>query len=346
MSVTTAGITHNRLTSSQAVCSRWRRWTRWSCGCSSTAACNPSPRGSPTELIGLDPRVPPRVGRRVLRLRIAEGADAPRARRVRGGHRAVVLHAGAHAHASWPANVNRSGNVLAALLGIVTPFCSCSAVPLFIGFVTAGVPLGVTFSFLISAPMVNEVAVVLLFGLFGWKVAAILHCPRAWSSPSSRAGSSADCASSATSKSGSSRPRPEARACPTSNSTGPTASRPAWQAMRDIVGKVWPYVLAGHRRWRRHPRLRARELHGVHHGQGRVVERPGGGAHRHPDVLERRRHHPGRAGPARQGRRSRHRARIHDGRHRTVAAGGRSSCAAFSNPRSSPCSSAWSARAS
>lgn len=65
------------------------------------------------------------------------------------------------------------GNVLAALLGIVTPFCSCSAIPLFIGFVTAGIPLGVTFSFLISAPMVNEVAVVLLFGLLGWEVAAI-----------------------------------------------------------------------------------------------------------------------------------------------------------------------------
>jgi len=65
------------------------------------------------------------------------------------------------------------GNVLAALLGIATPFCSCSAVPLFIGFLTAGVPLGVTFSFLISAPMVNEVALALLFGLFGWKVAAL-----------------------------------------------------------------------------------------------------------------------------------------------------------------------------
>jgi uncharacterized membrane protein YraQ (UPF0718 family) len=65
------------------------------------------------------------------------------------------------------------GNVLAALLGVVTPFCSCSAVPLFIGFVTAGVPLGVTLSFLISAPMVNEIALVLLFGLFGWKVAAL-----------------------------------------------------------------------------------------------------------------------------------------------------------------------------
>jgi len=65
------------------------------------------------------------------------------------------------------------GNIFAALLGIVTPFCSCSAVPLFIGFVEAGVPLGVTFSFLISSPMVNEVAVVLLWGLFGWKIAAI-----------------------------------------------------------------------------------------------------------------------------------------------------------------------------
>lgn len=65
------------------------------------------------------------------------------------------------------------GNVLAALLGIVTPFCSCSAVPLFIGFVTAGVPLGVTFSFLIAAPMVNEIALGLLYGLLGWKVAAL-----------------------------------------------------------------------------------------------------------------------------------------------------------------------------
>jgi uncharacterized membrane protein YraQ (UPF0718 family) len=65
------------------------------------------------------------------------------------------------------------GNGAAALLGVVTPFCSCSAVPLFIGFVEAGVPLGVTFSFLISSPMVNEVALVLLYGLFGWRIAAL-----------------------------------------------------------------------------------------------------------------------------------------------------------------------------
>ena len=65
------------------------------------------------------------------------------------------------------------GNAMAATLGIVTPFCSCSAVPLFIGFLQAGVPLGVTFSFLISAPMVNEVALALLFGMFGWRVAML-----------------------------------------------------------------------------------------------------------------------------------------------------------------------------
>lgn len=64
-----------------------------------------------------------------------------------------------------------AGNVLASLLGIVTPFCSCSAIPLFLGFVESGIPLGVTFSFLIAAPMINEVALVLLFGLFGWQTA-------------------------------------------------------------------------------------------------------------------------------------------------------------------------------
>ena len=66
-----------------------------------------------------------------------------------------------------------TGNILASTLGIVTPFCSCSAIPLFLGFVQSGVPLGVTFSFLIAAPMINEVALVLLFGLFGWKTALL-----------------------------------------------------------------------------------------------------------------------------------------------------------------------------
>jgi len=81
--------------------------------------------------------------------------SAERTRRILGGKKSFV------------------GNILAAMLGIVTPFCSCSAVPLFIGFVETGVPLGVTFSFLISAPMINEIALVLLFGLFGWKRALL-----------------------------------------------------------------------------------------------------------------------------------------------------------------------------
>jgi uncharacterized protein len=66
-----------------------------------------------------------------------------------------------------------TGNILASLLGVVTPFCSCSAIPLFLGFVESGIPLGVTFSFLIASPMINEVAVILLFGLFGWKTTVI-----------------------------------------------------------------------------------------------------------------------------------------------------------------------------
>ena len=65
------------------------------------------------------------------------------------------------------------GNILASLFGIITPFCSCSAIPLFLGFIQARIPVGVTFSFLISSPMNNEIAIALLFGLFGWKVTAI-----------------------------------------------------------------------------------------------------------------------------------------------------------------------------
>ena len=65
------------------------------------------------------------------------------------------------------------GNVMASLLGILTPFCSCSAIPLFLGFVETGIPLGITFSFLIAAPMINEVAVIMLFSMFGWKVGLI-----------------------------------------------------------------------------------------------------------------------------------------------------------------------------
>jgi uncharacterized protein len=135
-------------------------------------------------------------------------------------------------------------NVMAASLGIVTPFCSCSAVPLFIGFVQAGVPLGVTFSFLISAPMVNEVALVLLFGMFGWKIALLylvlglmvaivagwvigLLQMEAWLEDWVR-----------------DMPRIQAAAGQAPVSLGERVDA-GMTGVREIVGKVWPYIVAG-----------------------------------------------------------------------------------------------------
>ena len=135
------------------------------------------------------------------------------------------------------------GNTLAAMLGIVTPFCSCSAVPLFIGFVESGVPLGVTFSFLIAAPLINEVAVVLLYGLFGWRVAALyitsgltiaivagfiigkLNLERyvedfVWQLQLAHGGAQEQL-------------------------TWDIRVERAWGSVKDIVGKVWLYVVAG-----------------------------------------------------------------------------------------------------
>lgn len=136
------------------------------------------------------------------------------------------------------------GNVLAALLGIVTPFCTCSAVPLFIGFLTAGVPLGVTFSFLISAPMVNEIALALLFGLFGWKI-ALLYLGLGLSV--------AIVAGWVIGRLEMERHLEEwVLTVPRSEAVyeaegGVWAERLAAgrMAVRDIVGKVWPYILAG-----------------------------------------------------------------------------------------------------
>jgi hypothetical protein len=136
------------------------------------------------------------------------------------------------------------GNVMASLLGIVTPFCSCSAVPLFIGFVQAGVPLGVTFSFLISAPMVNEVALALLFALFGWKIAALYL------------GLGLSIAIVAGYIIG--RLKMEAHledwvrnmahvqaTVGADELTLPDRIQAGLASVREIVGKVWPYVLAG-----------------------------------------------------------------------------------------------------
>ncbi|HHH38388.1 MAG TPA: permease [Sedimenticola sp.] len=137
------------------------------------------------------------------------------------------------------------GNTLAATLGIVTPFCSCSAVPLFIGFLSAGVPLGVTFSFLISAPMVNEIALALLLGMFGWQVAALYlglglliaivsgliigklgmeKYLQDWVREI-HAGTAAP--------------------VDTAEMDWEARFRAGWHHVKEIVGKVWPYILAG-----------------------------------------------------------------------------------------------------
>ena len=135
-------------------------------------------------------------------------------------------------------------NVMAASLGIVTPFCSCSAVPLFIGFVQAGVPLGVTFSFLISAPMVNEVALTLLFGLFGWKVALLYLClgltvaiVAGW--VIGRLKMEAYLEDWV-------RDMPKTSAqFEDAETTLADRVQAGFSAVREIVGKVWPYILGG-----------------------------------------------------------------------------------------------------
>ncbi len=138
-----------------------------------------------------------------------------------------------------------AGNVLAGLLGVVTPFCSCSAVPLFIGFVTTGVPLGVTFSFLISAPMVNEVALVLLFGLFGWKVALLymstglaIAIVGGWVIGRLRLERWVE---GWVYK----MPSGAREAADEPSLTWTDRATLGRTAVKDIVGKVWPYVLAG-----------------------------------------------------------------------------------------------------
>ncbi|NMG16876.1 permease [Aromatoleum bremense] len=137
------------------------------------------------------------------------------------------------------------GNAMAASLGIVTPFCSCSAVPLFIGFLSAGVPLGVTFSFLIAAPMVNEVALALLFGLFGWKVAALYLGLGLLV---------AIVAGLVIGKLKMERHLEDwVRAIHAGEAAAHTGERLSWvqrfeagrDHVREIVAKVWPYVLAG-----------------------------------------------------------------------------------------------------
>lgn len=135
-------------------------------------------------------------------------------------------------------------NVLAALLGIVTPFCSCSAVPLFIGFVQAGVPLGVTFSFLISAPMVNEVALTLLFGLFGWKI-ALLYLGLGLSVAMTAGWVIGRLKMEAHLEEWVQQMPKVSADDPLQNVGLAERVDGGFSAVRQIVGKVWPYVVAG-----------------------------------------------------------------------------------------------------
>lgn len=138
------------------------------------------------------------------------------------------------------------GNALASVFGIVTPFCSCSAVPLFIGFLRAGVPLGVTFSFLVAAPMINEVALGMLFAMFGWKIAAIY------------AGTGVAIAFTSGLILGRLRMERHLEGWVQDALNAPSLGEMedekvalsvridlAVQGVKEIVGKVWPYILAG-----------------------------------------------------------------------------------------------------
>lgn len=135
-------------------------------------------------------------------------------------------------------------NVLAASLGVVTPFCSCSAVPLFIGFVQAGVPLGVTFSFLTAAPMVNEVALALLLGLFGWQIALLylglgltVAVVAGWVIGRLRMEPYLE-------EWVSELPKALAAFTAETMTLGDRIGL-GFQSVREIVGKVWPYILVG-----------------------------------------------------------------------------------------------------
>ncbi len=138
-----------------------------------------------------------------------------------------------------------TGNVLAALLGVVTPFCSCSAIPLFLGFVEAGIPLGVTFSFLVAAPMVNEVALVLLIGMFGWKVAALylstgllVAIVAGWTIGRLRMERHVEAWVYDVQMAAQTAPSP-------AGLTWTDRLQRGRQAVQEIVGKVWLFVLAG-----------------------------------------------------------------------------------------------------
>ena len=211
------------------------------------------------------------------------------------------------------------GNVAAAGLGVVTPFCSCSAVPVFIGFVAAGVPLGVTMSFLIASPMVNEVAIVMLFGLFGWEITALYIASGLVIAVVGRDGHRTSAARAmgravrvrdqaarqghrpvAGARRGTTASRWAAkRSSPSSARSGPTSSSASASAPSSTAGLPEDWF--------------------ADHATG-PARRPDRRRDRRAAVLQRRRRAAARRGPARQGHADGHRARLHDERRRPLPA--------------------------
>ena len=245
-------------------------------------------------------RTDPRLGRRrrVLRLRVAEGADAARPRRLRRRHRPLVLHAGAHApHPGRQARVGRqrAGGAARHRHAVLLVLGRAAVHRLRHGRRAARRDLLVP-HLGADGQRGRPGAALRPLRLEGGRP---LPGHRPAHRHRLRVDHRAAAARALTSRTGSSRRGQEAPASTEEQLAvgGPRRGRLAGGEGHRRQGLA---VRAGrHRRRRRHPRLRAGELHGVHHGQGRLVDRPGRGAHRHPDVLERRRHHPGRAGAAR-----------------------------------------------
>ncbi len=159
-----------------------------------------------------------------------------------------------------------TGNVLASSLGVVTPFCSCSAIPLFLGFVQSGVPLGVTFSFLIAAPMINEVALVLLFGLFGWQTALLYAATGLFI---------AICAGYVIGRLNLERfvegwvyeTKAKQLEFIEEKITFEERIESGIIAVKEIVAKVWIYIVIGNCSWCRHSWICTRKFYGITYGQ-------------------------------------------------------------------------------
>ena len=205
------------------------------------------------------------------------------------------------------------GNVLAAMLGIVTPFCSCSAVPLFIGFVTASVPLGVTFSFLISSPMVNEIALVLALWTFRMENRSHLYEHRTHHCHACRLDYRHGSRWNAILKTGFIKSRWRAAYTTRSGKVSETAFISASRLYAISSARCGYTSYSALPVWSRYSWLRADGLSGLDHGQGGMVVGPCRGVDRHPHLFQCGGNYTGSIRPNREGCCDGDGARIHDG---------------------------------